>query len=103
VESDASKIEPLSLTFGEKHEEKKESKQGIKRARINMPMNDSPIYLTTNLSKRWKQFSGMVTVSIPIEVHALAGMVSRYICITVENVMRTHAKRVREPREFILH
>jgi len=40
VESGAPKIEPLSLTFGEKHEEKiKESKQGIKRIRINMPIH----------------------------------------------------------------
>jgi len=69
VESDAPKIEPLSLTFGEKHEEKrKESKQGIKRARINMPINDSPIYSTLNRSKRRKQFSNMATVSTPLKV-----------------------------------
>lgn len=69
VESDAPKIEPLSLTFGDKHEEKiKEPKQGIKRARINMSINDSPIYSTPNRSKRRKQFSNIATVSTPIKV-----------------------------------
>ena len=67
VETDAPKIEPFS-TFREKKHEEKESKHGIKRARINMPINDSPIYSTPNRSKRRRQFSNMAIVSTPIEV-----------------------------------